>query len=432
VGIRLKLSFFIGLGVVVTSLIVGYLALRTGEGFLRQDVETRGIQILRALAIPCAVPLAKHNINELDTYIAGFDEGEGRDLDLIWVAVLDQDGRILSHTDSTRYNERMEDPFTARALAAKGPVSEWDEEARRLRLAMPVAIRGLRFGTLRSEMSLERMDARVYELRMRALGWAIVGAILAVGQLALLLSRVILGPVRTLSDAASQLGSGDLRARTNLRGGRKDELAVLGQVFDQMAASLEAHTSELEGKVADRTRELKEANARLELLATTDELTGLFNHRYFQESLKLEVLRRERKASPLSLLMIDVDHFKRFNDTHGHPAGDKILRGVAQRLKDSLRHVDIVARYGGEEFAVILLDTTKEAAAQVGEKLRAAVAEAGFPGAETQPMGHVSVSIGLATLPEDANNAADLVSVADAALYRAKHGGRNRVAVAGQ
>ena len=129
---------------------------------------------------------------------------------------------------------------------------------------------------------------------------------------------------------------------------------------------------ELEAKIDERTHELAEANARLAQLAVTDGLTGLYNHRHFHERLSLEVERSERTGLPLSLLMIDVDHFKQYNDRHGHPAGDEVLRGVSQILQHGRRANDVVARYGGEEFAIILLDVGKSAAKEVAERICAA------------------------------------------------------------
>jgi diguanylate cyclase (GGDEF)-like protein len=183
---------------------------------------------------------------------------------------------------------------------------------------------------------------------------------------------------------------------------------------------------ELEAKIHERTHELAEANTRLAQLAVTDGLTGLYNHRHFHERLTLEVERSQRSGLPLSLLMLDVDNFKLFNDTHGHPAGDEVLRQLARVLTDTRRANDVVARYGGEEFAVILVDTAKFTAAKVAERVRERVAGHDFSDA-AQKSGKISVSVGVATFPEDGTDAEGLVRSADTALYAAKRAGRNRV-----
>jgi len=137
-----------------------------------------------------------------------------------------------------------------------------------------------------------------------------------------------------------------------------------------------------------------------------------------------------RNGLPLSLLMIDVDHFKHYNDQHGHPAGDELLRRLARLMGDGRRANDFVARYGGEEFAIVLVDTPKLTAAQVAERLRDRVASHPFPQAVTQPGGSLSISIGVASFPDDAVDSEALVRAADAALYEAKHAGRNLVVLA--
>jgi diguanylate cyclase (GGDEF)-like protein len=187
---------------------------------------------------------------------------------------------------------------------------------------------------------------------------------------------------------------------------------------------------ELEAKIHARTHELAEANSRLAQLAVTDGLTGLYNHRHFHERLALEVERSQRNGLPLSLFMIDVDHFKHYNDHHGHPAGDEVLRQLARLLGDGRRINDVVARYGGEEFAIILVDTAKFAAAKLAERLRERVAEHEFPFGGEQPNGKLSISIGVATCPDDAPDPEGLVRSADAALYAAKHAGRDRIVLA--
>ncbi len=184
---------------------------------------------------------------------------------------------------------------------------------------------------------------------------------------------------------------------------------------------------ELEAKIHERTHELAEANSRLAQLAVTDGLTGLYNHRHLHERLALEVERSARNGLPLSLLMIDVDYFKHYNDHHGHPAGDDVLRMVARLLTEGRRANDMVARYGGEEFSVILVDTAKFTAAKLAERIRELVATHPFAFTERQPGGHLSISIGVASFPDDAGDPDALLKAADSALYAAKHAGRDCV-----
>lgn len=176
-------------------------------------------------------------------------------------------------------------------------------------------------------------------------------------------------------------------------------------------------------------------NARLyhrtKELSYRDSLTGLFNRRYFEETLAQEIRRAERYKMPLTLIMVDIDHFKRYNDTHGHPQGDEVLKLVSAILLKNTRQVDVVARYGGEELVLILPLTPKEPALLVAEKLRRTIEEAPLPGEQVMPSRKLTISLGVATYPGDATTASGLVLSADRALYQAKQAGRNRVVGAG-
>lgn len=162
-------------------------------------------------------------------------------------------------------------------------------------------------------------------------------------------------------------------------------------------------------------------------LAVTDGLTGLANRRAFDAHLDEEIRRARRYHRPLSLIMADIDHFKHYNDTHGHPQGDIVLQELAAVLRGAVRETDLLARYGGEEFVVILPETDKEGALNVAEKVHAAIAAHPFPLCESQPGGRLTISLGVAAFPEDLPEPVDLVMRADHALYRAKREGRDRV-----
>jgi diguanylate cyclase (GGDEF)-like protein len=168
---------------------------------------------------------------------------------------------------------------------------------------------------------------------------------------------------------------------------------------------------------------------RAQRLAATDELTGLINHRRLHEVLGREVRRAERYGTSLALVMLDVDDFKHVNDRYGHQQGDRVLRAVADAVRDTVRDVDFVARYGGEELAVALPEMDAEGAADVGERIRRAIAAAVVPERDGTRLS-VTASVGVAVLDPASPSRQDLIAAADAALYRAKRAGKNRVAVA--
>ncbi|MBL8633502.1 MAG: GGDEF domain-containing protein [Myxococcales bacterium] len=195
---------------------------------------------------------------------------------------------------------------------------------------------------------------------------------------------------------------------------------------------LEAVQQDLDARVKERTRALEEANRRLSQLAATDGLTGLHNHRYLQEHLVLEVERSLRTGIPLGMLMVDVDHFRQYNNRFGHQTGDEVLRRVARLIAEHRRVNDVVARYGGEEFALLLINADHRVASNIGERLRARVAAERFPQTHDLPGGMLTISVGVASCPTDGTSAASLLQAADAALFRAKQSGRNRVCIAGE
>jgi diguanylate cyclase (GGDEF)-like protein len=193
-----------------------------------------------------------------------------------------------------------------------------------------------------------------------------------------------------------------------------DRREMLGVIANQMAISLQ------NGRMYQA----------LEEQATTDGLTGLVNHRTFQERFSAMLGRADRHKFKVSLILTDIDHFKKVNDTYGHPTGDQVLKRVASLLKASARKIDIVARYGGEEFALVLEATGRDGARQLAERIRAEVGQQTFQSGKG-PF-KATLSLGVATYPDDAREKAEIISRADQALYAAKHGGRNRTVCAGE
>ncbi len=218
----------------------------------------------------------------------------------------------------------------------------------------------------------------------------------------------------------------DIRERTEM----EEELERSKKEFTEKIRERDLYARELQ-VIRDLYKEkLKEIEVMKEealRLSYTDDLTGIYNHRFFVEQLTREVERHRRYSTPLSLLMIDIDYFKHYNDAHGHLAGNEVLRAIARLIGRGVRQTDIVARYGGEEFVAILTNTGRKGAFEIAERVRRNVADTRFPNESTQPNKDLTVSVGVATISSSISTLTDLIREADHALYRAKKAGRNRI-----
>ncbi|EPY2309599.1 diguanylate cyclase [Clostridium sporogenes] len=166
---------------------------------------------------------------------------------------------------------------------------------------------------------------------------------------------------------------------------------------------------------------------KLESLVNKDGLTNVYNHRFFHDALSKEIIECEEKNEALSMIFIDIDYFKHYNDLYGHQKGDKVLKTIGEILKNNTREEDIVARYGGEEFAVLLPNTPEKEAINIAERIREKIEYTYFEGEENQPNGNLTVSMGISVYPYKAKNDMELIKSADDALYRAKFFNKNRV-----
>jgi diguanylate cyclase (GGDEF)-like protein len=256
-------------------------------------------------------------------------------------------------------------------------------------------------------------------LRFRNMTLLVVGGLLlVVSAVAYRLGVLIVRPLERLTKGAAEVANGDLAVDLPAA---KGEVGDLTLVFNHMVERLRHGRQELDA-VNER---LRRQNEELERLSTVDALTGLHNRRFLTQRLSDELLRSYREKCAFTVLMADVDEFKKYNDAFGHPAGDEVLRKVASILLSATRAVDCTARYGGEEFAVLLTDTVAEGALQVAERIRARVAAEEFPGRT------ITISIGMAEFPVHGHSAEAVISRADEALYAAKRAGRNRIERAG-
>jgi diguanylate cyclase (GGDEF)-like protein len=254
-----------------------------------------------------------------------------------------------------------------------------------------------------------------HEIRIAFLQLGVVFLLVLIGAL-IGAEKLIIRPIEMMTAVATRFGQGDWSVRAP-RNRLPAEFVPLARAFNAMAAQLGA-----------RERELVATNDRLTVMASIDMLSGLANRRGFQSRLDFEWLKAQQCGADLSLMMIDVDHFKLFNDTYGHPEGDVCLSRLGETLSGiAADTMGFAGRYGGEEFCLLLPNTDAARALEIGERVRVAVQNLAMPHC-TSNHGTVTVSVGVAsTRPNDAERPGDLIEAADAALYAAKHRGRNAV-----
>ena len=254
--------------------------------------------------------------------------------------------------------------------------------------------------------------------RFRDLTLAIVaGLLLGVTAIAYRLALLIVRPLERLTKGAAEVAEGDLAVDLPTATG---EVGDLTYVFNHMVGRLRQSRQELDAV----NETLREQNEELGRLSASDSLTGLSNRRILTQRLSEELLRSQRQNHAFAVLMLDVDHFKKYNDANGHPAGDEVLKRVASILRTCTRAGDCTARYGGDECAILLSGKGAEAALQLAERIRERV------GQEEFPAGKITVSVGIAEFPHHGHTAEALISSADEALYQAKREGRNRAVCA--
>ena len=348
------------------------------------------------------------------------------------VFIFDREGRVIHRPRDVSAAER---PLSLQTPAQGPSIQTWDDGQAYLTAAVRVAARSPATDLGWTVVTRQPVDEARAGAREAHRAAAVAGALTAL--LVALLAWGVVGrltrPLRRIALAARSLRRGQLDTPMPVVDSPR-EVRELSQALSEMTTTLvnherelEAANRELEQRVAERTAELtlatdslRAANARLEQLASRDSLTGLPNRRSLTEALHAEVRRHRRSGQPLTLALADVDHFKKVNDTHGHAAGDAVLRAVGRALVGGCRVTDLVGRFGGEEFLLLMPDTDLAGARVACEKLRERVQAMAGPVPVTMSFGVVSPAQYFSTMEEALN-------AADQALYRAKAEGRNRV-----
>lgn len=409
-GLSFKLIGYVAAGVLITSAAIGVMRVQNERGPLGELIGKAGQSVANATASGAASLIAGYDYGNLEILA----DNISRQANVIRVIIRNRDGRIMSEA----------------ARAEAGPVNRFEA---------PVMFDGNAIGGVTVDMSTAALEKALAALYWRVFTEQLVfGAILGL-IVYLFTARGIVSPIRRLTMAMEEaVEHGASRVPRDIEVKSRDEIGRLVSVFNSLNESLASYHHQLQGRIdiADqelrekntqlgrRTQELERALEQLNTMATTDWLTELPNRRKFDEALSRMFHQSERFAEAITLVLLDVDRFKLINDSHGHGAGDAVLREIGSILRTHVRKADLAARLGGDEFGIILYHTGSKQAELFAEKLMEDVRKHAFR--HEGGTLNAGVSVGIAQRDVSMKSAESLYNAADKALYRAKQDGRDR------
>jgi len=391
-----------------------------GEAAYDRALHTRVVLVADAIRAPGGDTIgilgAKLSLEAMDRLLAAFSQAATWETYLV-----NAQGKVLadSHLFSVPSREvSLERGSIAKLYGHPGRAVTYTSYEGPTVIGTLKVVPSLKWGVV-AEMDKTRAFSQIEALQRMTL--VLVGGLLiGIGLCAYLLGLTIVRPLRRLTRGADQVAAGNLDVDLPVH--TRSEVGYLTQVFNHMVARLRLSRKELD----DVNAELQAKNRELHQLSITDELTGLYNRKHMMETLSSEIIRSKRNGHTFALLVADIDHFKRINDTFGHQKGDEVLRLLGGVFRDTVRSCDYVARYGGEEFIMMLPEVGAAGGREVAERIRECVARE-----RISPKGdRITISIGMAMFPAHGESPEELFQRADQALYAAKTSGRNQVATA--
>lgn len=393
--LKVKISILVICLVVGAQLATGLLIVSQVKEAMHQENHRRGLAVAYDLAHVSARSLISRDLMELRNYIQYAMAQQY----VTQAIVVDEDCRIIMHNNLSRVGEQYAGtcPQQGEDLFSEHYTNEAGETV--IDILAPIESAGVHLGTAILSYSHVGIAEQINLLTRKISVVLFMGSVCSV-LFAILLAEYVARPIRHLSRVAEELGCGN---------------------FD-----IKKTGTEYNDEIGDLTRSFYDMAGKLEKEVCHDTLTGLYTRNVFQIRLEEEHAQSQRHKFPFAVLMLDVDHFKKVNDTYGHAVGDEVLRHIAAILIGQTRGGDCLARYGGEEFVVLLPETSRQGALHVAEKIRRKVEADCFQLADGRKI-PLTISIGVALFPEDTSDHTCLIELADQAMYEAKNRGRNAV-----
>ena len=440
-GLQFRTTVLLTAIVLAATGLTGATYLRISTQLLADEAQTHARDLARALATSTAVDVGTENQQALIA-IAQETVNEG---ELNYIVFADYTGRMLAsfqrgagsinHFILNDARHISVEPLNRPTIIAEGhgPVVDIVYPIQAIVPAAASDRPRPTAGYIRLGVSMRSSEARLQNLIRNVIGLA-AGIALLMVPVGYQVVRHLVGPIESLSTAAREFATGKLDTRVGIQ--RRDEVGELASAFNVMADELAGShnqlvklNAELEDRVLQRTKDLEEANKLLRDMASRDSLTGLYNRRHFNDLLAQLFAESVRYGSDLTCMMIDLDNFKRVNDSLGHQTGDHLLQLTADVIRSSIRESDVAIRFGGDEFAVLLPQTSPVDARHSAERILMNFRNHLFRHLPEATI--TSLSIGVVSREDDLpNTASELVTLADEALYLAKAGGKNRITVA--
>jgi diguanylate cyclase (GGDEF)-like protein len=418
-------SFLVMLAVLTFTI----LDMRQEQANFKQELEDQARLVLDTLPLTMRDSLYNLEIDELDDVANVVISNEMITLFIVY----DRRGAILvdASQEELKFDQTV-DHLGEKiiSLAPESIYRDWQDE--QLIAGRKVVLGNTTIGGVAIGFSTHPLDEKIDTLTRQSIFLIIISLGMG-GVITFVISQQITNPLGELTNLAGRMAGGEQSLRIDLTS--KDEIGKLGLAFNRMAQAIQKRerdlrklAEDLEQTVADRTEKLRSQNQILEKIAITDSLTQAFNRRHFFDLSEIEIQRALRYGHPLSVMILDVDHFKVVNDTYGHRVGDQVLVNIVRLCQENIRNIDVFARYGGEEFVILLPETDCGETSLMAERICNLVAETPIILGAIKVS--VTLSIGVACWDGDQElNYDQLLSQADIALYRAKDQGRNMVEV---